>query len=81
MSPTMKMFKFYLLQDLGERLVVGGDDGSVVVLEVLVDHGPAPPHGQARHPLPGHGAGGLGLSLRVEGLDRRHVCINDLYFC
>ena len=58
----------YLFQYLGERLVVGGDDGAVVVLEVLVDHGPAPPHGQARHSPPGHGARGLRLSLRVQGL-------------
>ena len=39
------MLKCYLFQNLGKCLVVGGDDGAVVVLKVLVDHGSAPPHG------------------------------------
>ena len=39
----------YLLEDLVEGLVVGRDDGAVVVLEVLVDDAPASPDAWPLH--------------------------------
>ena len=47
----------HLLQDLRDRLVVGGDDGAVVVLQVLVDDGAATPDAEATVALPGGGRG------------------------
>ena len=61
----------HLLQDLRERLVVGGDDGAVVVLQVLVDHGAAAPHAQPRHPLPRSlRHGGRRRVVRVGAVER-----------
>ena len=53
--------------------MVGRDDGAVVVLEVLVDHGPAPPHGQPRHAPPGRGARTRGLSLGLRVVVGLHI--------
>ena len=67
---SKKLFPKYfrhLFKNLRDGLVVGGDDSSVVVFEVLVDDGPTFPHREPGTSFANRGHGTLLLTV-VDGL-------------